>query len=249
MAMPQREGRFRGPIIDSGVDEIGDNKLVTVLLTLALDQEYIQGEWVDVRDEQLEITAYCYIDKKNGDLNETQIGMLKKTFGWDGRSPFWFEDTPPAEMAGAQVTLKENTWEGKTSIRVGYVNPYDSQPRGGVTHADDARRRAIETKLGSKLRAKAGASKSTPRPSAKSKPPAAAPDAPPPNPGKQPPVSSMDDAWAACQAKGEREEMPEAEVAQKWFDAIKKVTGGTGTDDLTPEQWGAIHNEIDDIPF
>ena len=253
MAMPDRAGRFRGAVVDVGVNNTGPNKLCTVVFDLRLDDEYVQGEWADVRAEQLEITSYCYIEKKDGNLNKVQIGMLKDTFAWDGVDPFWFESVNVGDLAGMQVTLKSEVYENEDRIKVAYINPYDSQPRTGVTHADAATRRAIQARIGTKLRASAGASGSTPKPPAKAKAPTAPPSPPTqaaaPTAPSQVPVSTEAGAWDSCVEKGKEDGLAEDAVNGLWWNSIKAVTGGTDTGSLTPEQWGAIHGEIQPIPF
>ena len=142
-----REGRFRAAAIEAAANETGPNKLATETFRFALEEELQAGEWVDVAEEGLDIVAYCYIEKKDGTLNDFQIEALQSSFGWGGSDMFWFEENL-RELPKVQLTLEEETYEGKTRIKVRFINAYDSEP-GGVSHADDATRKSISTRLGS----------------------------------------------------------------------------------------------------
>jgi len=127
---PDRDGRFRACVLDRGVNETGPNKLCTLVLRLGLTEEYVNGEWRDITDEELDIVTYCYIEKRDGSLNEFQIDMLKGAFGWSGMDPFWFEDQQT--LPPVQAALEWEEYNGRKRVRVRYINSYDSEPAGGV---------------------------------------------------------------------------------------------------------------------
>ncbi len=236
--LANRDGRFHARVVDRGVNETGPNDLCTVILRFHLTEEYRNGEWHDVSEEDLEIAGYFYVEKKNGSLNEFTVDALKQAFGWPGIDPFWFEDTET--LPDAQVTLDWDEYEGKQRLRVRYINPYDSEPTGGVSHADANQRRAMKARLGSKLRAYSGG---TPTPAPK---PAGAPK-PPPRQSKK--AATMEEAWDLFTKWAKKTQADETQLHAEWFAAIKAVCGHEDAERVTPEQWAEIQTKVPDVPF
>jgi len=245
-----REGRFRARVMDVGVNETGPNKLCTVVLRFGLTEEYDNGEWRNVESEELDAVAYCYIEKRDGGLNDFQVTALKEAFGWPGMDPFWFEATK--ELPPVQVTLETEEYNGKERIKVRFINSYDSEP-GGITHADTDTRRALLARLGHKLRAHSGGKPApAPKPTGAPKPPpkpAAAPQADgTPAPAAKP-TSTMDAVWALFTKWAETKGANQDDLNKAWFAAIKEVCGHEDSGKVTPEQWREVANNLSDIPF
>ena len=233
-----REGRFRASVTDRGVNESGPNNLCTVILRFHLTEEYRDGEWHDVSGDDLEIVAYNYVEKRDGSLNDFIVDALKEAFGWAGVDPFWFEDAE--SLPEVQVTLGFETYQGKERLRVRFINPYDSQPSAGVTHADASQRRAMTARLGSKLRAHSGGTPApAPKPTGRPKPPPTQPQA----------VATMEGTWALFTRWAETTEADEAALHEQWFGAIKAVCGHEDAERVTPEQWAEIQTKVPDNPF
>jgi hypothetical protein len=239
-----REGRFRARAMDVGVNETGPNKLCTVILRFGLTEEYVDGEWKDIEREEFDAVAYCYIEKRDGTLNDFQIDMLKDAFGWPGLDPFWFEEQQ--ELPQVQITLQWDEYQGKKRIRVQFINAYDSEPTAGITHADADARRAMTARLGHKLRAHSGGRaapapkpKGTPKP-----PPKAAPEK-----AESTTASTMDDAWALFAKWAETTGTSEEELHKAWFAAIQEVCGHQDAERVTPEQWAEVSGKLPDCPF
>lgn len=243
-----REGRFRARVIDVGVNATGPNKLCTIVLRFGLTEEYADGEWRNIEAEDLDVVAYCYIEKRDGTLNDFQIEALKEAFGWPGVDPFWFEEQK--ELPSVQVTLDWDEYQGKSRIRVQFINAYDSQP-SGITHADADTRRAMMSRLGHKLRAHSGGKPApAPQPVGAPKPPPkpTAPSAPPPAPEAKP-ASTMEAVWALFAKWAETKGVGQDELNKTWFAAIKDACGHEDAEKVTPEQWHEVANKLPDIPF
>ena len=178
--IPNREGLFNACPVNVGVDETGPNKLATCIINFRLYEELqSSGEWEDCSDANFEVTGYFYLEKKDGSLNTITIDALKSALGWDGRDPFWLQDTDLSQHA-VQLKLAFEEYNGKTRLKVQYLNPYGSTGSGGVTKAEGAAKTAIRNRLGSKLRAIAGpAQPATAKPAAPPKLPPAKPKVPP----------------------------------------------------------------------
>lgn len=189
--LPTREGLFNAYPVEIGIDETGPNKLATCIIRFRLYEEFQQtGEWADCAGENWEIVGYFYLEKKDGSLNTVTIDALKAALGWDGRDPFWLQEADLSDHA-VQVKLGFEEYGGKTRIRVQYLNPFGSSGVGGVSKADEATRRTIGNRLGSKLRALSGPA---PAPAKPMKP------ATPPKP--KPPPAATTGAPAAAAAAG-----------------------------------------------
>ena len=241
--LANREGRFRASVCEKGVNETGPNKLCTVVLRFRLNEEHVDGQWRDVSAENLEVVAYCYVEKRDGTLNDFQIQMLREAFGWTGMDPFWFEDTP--ELPDVQVTLEWETYNQKQRIRVRWINAYDAEPSAGVTHADANQRRSLTARLGSRLRAHFGG---TPAPAPK---PTGAPKAPPKRtpPPESKPAHTMDATWVLFADWAKAARVAEELLHDMWFDAIREVCGHDDADRVTPEQWAVIQTKVPENPF
>ena len=260
MGLPNREGRFKAQVIDKGVAPSGDNKLTTLTVRFALYHELgNDGQWYDVQPEGLEITGYFYIEKKDGSLNEFTIEALKETFGWDGRDVFWLEDS---ELPDCQVTLGFDEYKGKNRIRVQFINNLNSEPQAQVAHSDANSRRAIQNRLGAKLRAMSGGSsvpkKTPPPPPAKPSAPPAAPPRPatPPPPAQatssaadnipaaNPNVSNADEAWGAFVEHARSNNCTDdAHMGREWYRIITEVRGKSDIEQMTPEDWHWMKTE------
>ncbi len=234
--LPNREGLFHAYPASIGIDEIGDHKLATCVINFSLFEEMIDGQWQSCEDESLDITGWFFLEKKDGSVNSATIDSLKAALGWDGRDMFWLQDTDLSQQP-VQVRLAFEEYQGKNRIKVKFLNPYGAAPTGGVTKADEGKRRALSARLGAKFRALAGGTPApAPKPAGKPTPPAKSP-APP---AKKPvPESTMQAAWAAfsmsCKPDWSKEH-----IESEWFRILGEMFPGKKVEDLTPADWGVM---------
>ena len=239
--LPNREGRFKARIFDHGVDMTGPNKLATFVVQFHLVQEFTGNEWEPVF-EDFDIIGYFYLEKRDGSLNTITIDNLQDAFGWDGREAMWLQDADMSELV-VQVKLIYETYEGKTRLKVQYVNQENATPMG-VPRADDAARRAISTRLGAKLRANAGGT-STPAPAPKA---GSRPTAPKPKSADPTTGLTMQQAWdqfvKVCPGD-------ENEQGDRWFKEIEAMFPGKKPEQLTPQDWARFTKEVPEkvLPF
>jgi hypothetical protein len=242
--LANREGLFHGYPVEIGLGETQQNRLLQAVILDRLTEELVGGQWVDIAGENLEITGYHILEKRDHSLNDNTVEALKSALGWDGRDPFWLQDSA-AELAQkpVQVKLGFEEYNGSTTLKVQFLNPYGSRP-GGIPRADDELRRNVTNRLGAKFRALAGgtpanapkpAGKPTSAPAAKptsSKAPAATAATPAP--------ATMDQAWEEfakhCPPPKWDQEATEAE----WFRIIADLFPGKQPDQLTGADWGVM---------
>ena len=254
--LPTREGLFNAYPVELGIDETGPNKLATCVINFKLYEELQQsGEWEDCAAENFHITGYFYLEKKDGSLNTVTIDSLKNALGWDGRDPFWLQETDLSEHP-VQVKLTFEEYNGKTRIKVQYLNPYGSSGVGGVTKADGETRRSISNRLGSKLRAVSGPAKAPAKSAAPPKLPPAKPKAKPAEvPPEQPKAGecTKQEAWeafcAAYEKLGPKGKVEDCE--QQWFAILADLFPGKQPDELSPTDWAKMRDQggAQIIPF
>lgn len=238
-----RAGQFRATIIDTGIS-FAPSAAVAWTPRFRINDELRAGEWADVSGEYLEITGYFYFLKTGGVPNEQQIQFLKDAVGWDGADLDWLQD---GKMPDCQITTDFEEYDGKTRLKVQWINAYDSTG-GSVTKAPADKMRQLKASVGAKLR---GLSSGTSRPPAEHPAAAKAPaDAPaPPAAAPTAAVSTLDTAWAAFQSKKAELAATDDFINRSWFHIIEQITGMKDTAGLTPAQWAEIeHKGVDMIP-
>ena len=247
--IPNREGLFNAYPVEIGVDETGPNNLTTCIINFRLYEELqSSGEWADCADEKFEVTGYFYLEKKDGSLNSITIDSLKAALGWDGRDPFWLQDTDLSQHP-VQVKLAFEEYNGKTRLKVQYLNPYGSTGSGGVTKADAPTRKSITNRLGSKLRALAGPAKpAVPPKLPPAKPKAPATPAPTPAPAAPAELApsdecSMDAAWNEFIKRCDGEKWDQEAVEKEWFRILAELFPGKQPDELSPAEWALMRDE------
>jgi len=199
-------------------------------------------------EENLDIVAYCYLEKRDLTINTFQVDMLKKAFTWDGASPFWFEDAP--DLPNIQVTLKEEEYQGEKRIKVQWLNPYEHVPSVVIAHANAQQRREISNRLGSQLRATASpvaASRAEPSRASAPPPPTSAPPSGAPPRGAQ--TATQDTAWNAFCEWAKKKGLDDGTRDARWQEAIQDVAADLPYEQMSPGQWARIQAKIDDVPF
>lgn len=261
--LANRAGTFLARTLDLGVAESrSESKLLMATIRLGLDSELQDdGEFMDVSGEQLEITAFVFLEKKDGSINDFNVRALREAYGWDGVDPFWLQDTDHGGRL-IQVELGFETYNGKQRLKVKYLRHKDATGNA-VSKCDDTAKRGIQVRLGMKFRALASTMKvSEPAHAAAPATQASQPNpALPPKPPKfmQPPAetppanhgtATEDEAWAACLAAAPAT-IPNEELESQWFKALKKIVPGKDVVAFTPEDWGKVKAEISEniLPF
>ncbi|WP_428937792.1 hypothetical protein [Fontivita pretiosa] len=236
--LPDREGRFKATILEHGVAETGPNNLATFVCQFGLIQELVNGEWI-ATDQDLAISGYFYLEKKDGSINTVTLDQLKSAFGWDGRDPLWLQDADFSQLV-VQVKLEFEQYDGKQRLKVRYVDAEDAMP-AGVPRADDNARRTLSARLGSRLRALAGgtpapAPKPAGKPTATPAPPTASKPAPKVPTAAPARTATMQQAWQAF-AKECPRGWEQKDIEQEWFRVLGELFPNTQLDAFTPQQW------------
>ena len=246
--LPNRANRFKAQVINCVVAKTGENKLLTFIPTFGIFAEYVNGEWIDVTNEELEITAYCYLFQKNGSIMAWQIDALKAAFGWNGSNPFELEDMA---LPDVQITTEFQTYEGKESIKVSVINNIDST--GGIPQRDPELRK--DGALLAKFRAYSGSSSAPP------KKPSVPAEAPPKSKAPRKQTDELDvskpelteqEVWDAFEKHCQMLEVPPSQVESFWYGLLDKTA--QKREGLSSTEWREVRANFstvtkDFIPF
>lgn len=247
--LANRKGIFLATIGDKGVAPTGPNNLTTFTALYHLNEELQGGQFVDVSSEGMTITGYHYIELKDGGLNQFTVDKLKEATGWDGRDVFWLEDALPADTV-VKLELDFEEYNGKSTLKVKWLNHKDDAGGGGVVKADAAGRAALKSRMSGKLLAAAGGKPvNTPKPAAGSKP-TLPPKAPAKAPAKQQEIVTSNDAWAEF-TKGIKEGTDEAGVEKEWWRILGELFPNKDAEVFTSADWAVVREKAPGmfIPF
>lgn len=148
--MTKKAGRYLARVMDwtAGTSKGGTPQ---VALRFDLLSIWTGEEWEEVQDQQ--ITAFLYPIKTNGSVNEIAVNALKDCFSWDGRFAF-FSEREPTEKYKAQLTIEHEEYNGESHLKVKWLNPFNSDPRGsGLAKADASFIKSLDAQYGSVFRA------------------------------------------------------------------------------------------------
>ena len=238
--LPTYEGLFNAYPVEIGLDETGPNNLATCTIRFSLyEQLQPAGEWTDCAGEQWEITGYFYLEKKDGELNTVTIDVLKSALGWDGRDPFWLQETDLSKHP-VQIRLGLEEYGGKRRMRVQYLNPFGSARGSGVRKADDETRRTISDRLGSKLRAMSGtqSSSAAPAPMTRSVPSTKRAEA-----TRGAATAVKEEAWAEFCKRCPPDKWDESAIEAEWFRVLAELFPGKQPDELSEVEWATMRDE------
>lgn len=248
--LPDRDGTYRAYPKEWGVNFTEKNQLAMFVVRYSLSQLWHDGEWCDYRDYDAEITGYHMLEKRDHTANDTTIEQLRKALGWDGVDLCKLQDTDWSATC-VKITVATEEYEGKKRMTVKWIASLNDE--GGMTRkADKDSLRELQNRLGSSLRALAGAAASGKGAVAHTPPPpptaaAATPPAPPQKPAttsaewwRQPappqkPATTKEIAWEAF--LGLMPGQSEEEISAEWCRQLESRLAGRQESEMTEEDW------------
>jgi hypothetical protein len=279
MPKVDREGTFRGLIIDHGVSKSsgGFPQFVAEFAALEYYDEDAEafGPWGDYEQT---IVGYFVLYDKNGKptLNLEQIC---KVLGWDGASFKTLNDGDYSEVT-LQFRVAENTYENNTSLQIEWIDEEDAEPGRKVRKLDKAGLEELDSLYSSVMNKKAPAKapakgpktppkkpktpKATPPAKGPMSPPAAKEETPPPpdevedktpDKGKVdydlPETCTKQEAWIKINEL-KKPNIEDDYLSELWTATIEGVAPGVAKGKVTPAQWAEIRDAmLEDvgIPF
>jgi len=245
--MLNRAGKFLATVNSIGVVEDGPNKLSCAIVSYQMAYELVNGEWADVSAEDAELTGWHYLENRDGSLNTVNIDNLKAALGWDGCDVTWLQSVDPASLPRVQVVTAFETYNNKKRLKVKYLNPENYEGGGGgVKKSDIGGLKAIQNRLGSKLRALSGAPANPPKPAGAPKPPPVAKPAPAAPRPPAPAGCTKDEAWQAL-----LEARPN-EAEQWWSSLLQETFPDKSEEQFSPADWAKVREaakETAKVPY
>lgn len=253
-----REGIFRFEIVEEGVGTTKNGFPQWIARLKAVEMFNPEDDtWVDWSEYDQTIVAYICLFNNDGPIFNYE--NLQRALGWDGSS---FSDLKGHEGQKIMGWVEENDYNGTVRLQVQTVDAPDASPMRSLRVIEGDALTDLDAKFGDMMKAKTKtAAKAPAKPAAKkadppkkaAKPaPTPAAKTPPPSTKKSVPDSktssttsdepasmTKDEAWAGLHAiKGDA---GDEAVTSAWLDAVSAVMGDRTEDDMTNEDWGAVH--------
>jgi len=258
----QNEGSYLCRIIDHGIS-LTKNKYPQWVARLEAVEVYnAENEvWVDISDlEENEITTYQTLIGSKGETLSVQ--NIMNATGWDGVSLVELGELDLSEVL-IQARVEYDTYNGKTSLKVTWLDSKDAVPGMGVVKkltGDDLKKVDAEFRRYSSHKAKVTPTKAPPKapPKSPSKMEKAekiaaaqevagipAPPTPPAPPADGLPVGKCTkrEAWEAVYDL-RTSDITDEQLAKLWATAINEVTGKTDQKKVTETEWFAIREAL-----
>jgi hypothetical protein len=151
-----REGTFRGEIIEYALQDAKDSQAVGIGLKVRVHEAFnFENEtWEDWRQWCMEGYGAVWIIKKDGTVNQNSAESFIQATGWSGN----LNDIATGEFQPhpIQFTVKAEQYKGQTQYKVGFIKPYDASPSRGMRKMDNTKAQSLQAALGGQLRALAG---------------------------------------------------------------------------------------------
>lgn len=256
MSIINHTGTFRGDIVDAGVSVTKNDfpQYVAKLLAEAYWDEDEQ-QWVNWKDvEENETIAYLVLFGGTGETLTCE--QVKKVTGWNGVS-FTDLNNIDATKVSLQFRIADNTYKGKTTKQVEWIDVYDATPGGaGIRKLDADGLKQLDAKYKQMLAATA--KKAAPAKAKKASPPAKKVKAPAiPRPTVVEPTAAaigkctMQEGWdEVCESLSPG--VTDDQRDDAWMNTIARVAKNVLVEDITEEQWFEIKVAVRDeicIPF
>lgn len=159
MSQIDRAGTFRGHLTSQaiGLSKNGHVQLeVSVVATELYDQETQQ--WLDWSQyEETELHGYLYLVSNKNEPYKT-AEQLKKALGWSGADFSELDETDYSGIA-IQFRVQMDTYEGKISPKIAWVDHADAEPGSSIKKLDKAEIKALDAKFAKALKMLSGGAK------------------------------------------------------------------------------------------
>jgi len=149
-----REGKFRGRIVDYGMFEAtAPSRAVSIKLLCRVDEIFAEDNWHDWSEYDVVTSGDVWVIKKDGSLNTEAIERLIRHAGWSGS----FDDLASKtwQPTPIQFDVKADQRDGKVFFKINWISGYDDSPRHTLD-IDPDRAKALSVAYGAQLRAIAG---------------------------------------------------------------------------------------------
>lgn len=167
-----RPGDFQARVIDYSIYQAKTGStginLKFQLLTMWNPETQEWEDWTQYGGH--EVLGTAWVINKDETLNEANVKRLAEACGpWD----FGMIDSKEWRPTDCSVTVQAEEYQGKTTLKVAWINPYDRKP-GMSGNVDAGKARDLSSRFGHQLRALFGnTQRNAAVPSSRPKPPPA----------------------------------------------------------------------------
>jgi hypothetical protein len=156
MRQLDREGVFKATPMQWGINNSENSQSVALVVVYRILAQFDAGDWQDWAEyEDHQITGYHYIVKRDGQVNTTTVDNLVQSIGWDGNLDL---SAGPPEVV-CQITTENEEYNGKSSLKVKWLNPENFAP--GPKTADAATVKQLAARYGSPAKPKPAPTETT----------------------------------------------------------------------------------------
>lgn len=156
MRQLDRDGVFKAVPMQWGIKRSEASQSVALVIEYRILAQLNSGQWEDWSGyEDHSIVGWHYIVKRDGAINQTIVDSLVDAIGWDGNIAATLND-PPAAVC--QITVGSEEYNGKSRLKVQWINPEGYEP-GGVGGSDSDVQQ-VDAQFGALLRAAAAQARS-----------------------------------------------------------------------------------------
>lgn len=150
-----RAGIFKAKPTSWGVQKSEGSQSVAIAIDFTILAQLEGYEWADWSGyEEHTITGYFWVIKKDGSINSTTVTSICESLYWNCSLESIANDPVPDMVV--QITVKEETYNGQTRLKVGWLNPGDYSPKAAYAPVEEVKE--LQTRFGSLLRAAGGSS-------------------------------------------------------------------------------------------
>lgn len=258
-------GTYIGTIKGTALGETKKSKYPQAVLDLTAVQKYIESaadiehfkkagmdidgpQYVDWSGYDESITAYLVLFKSTEEFSSNTALMnydqLKKATSWDGTS---FDDLTDGSLVGKEILFRveENTYDGKTSLQVSWIDNKDASPERQLKSVDTDTLKSLNAKL--KFKKVIAPAK-----------PVAAKDVVPIKKVKTPPTLVKEtltglpaectqlEAWEYLNQPEQKKGHEDSVIEGAWIAAMGEVTDDTKRPDdkFTPADWAKVRDTV-----
>lgn len=168
-----RPGRFKATPTVVGLLPGKDSQSVAAVFDFSIVEMWDEDArtWVVWGQYEQTIRGFPNIIKTDGTLNQKGVESLMKAMRWSGNVEDLVEGSGWKPQP-CQITVEKQTYNGVESLKVNWINEWNSEGGGGLKVADAGNVKSLAAKHGAKLRAIAGnLTRNSPPSPAKTPPP------------------------------------------------------------------------------
>ena len=170
MKQLDRPGIFKARALRGHIRTSQQSQAVAVSIEFLILAQYDASAWTDwTQYEEHGIFGDFWVIKSDGSVNVQTAENLARSIGWDGDLDDVVGDLPAITV---QITVKEEEYNGRKQLKVGWINPEDFTPAVVAASAEEVT--ALGRRFGSLLRAAASGAKAAQALPPKATPPPAA---------------------------------------------------------------------------